>query len=60
MYQHGIGLCIDFGYACPFAFVDMSERNMLQQISECKNLQLFFEQLGALGSYPFEIFDRTG
>jgi hypothetical protein len=37
--------------------VDMTVRKMVQQIVERKKAQLFFQQIGPLRPYSFEVFD---
>ena len=33
---------------------------MIEQVTERKYVQFLFKQVGPQGSYPFEVFDRTG
>jgi hypothetical protein len=60
VHKHHIRLHIQIGYACPFAFVEMAVRNMLQQIAEGENLQFFFQQIGTKRPYPFQVFNGIG
>ena len=47
-------------YPADLGAIDMPERKMLQQVFEGKYAQLFFYQIGTLGTNAFKIFYRTG
>jgi hypothetical protein len=38
----------------------MAVGKMLQQVLEYKNAQLFFQQVGPLRPYAFQVFDGAG
>jgi hypothetical protein len=38
----------------------MPERIMFQQVTECENIELLFQEFCPLGAYTFEVFNRTG
>jgi hypothetical protein len=38
----------------------MAVGEMLQQVFKRKNIKLFFQQVGALGSYTFQILNWIG
>lgn len=39
--------------------VDMTKWEMMQEVAECKNGQLFFQQLATLRPYALKEFDRA-
>jgi hypothetical protein len=41
-----------------FRFINMPVRKMIEQIIKRKNVQLFFQQIGSLGTDSFQVFYR--